>query len=83
MLLYTGKRAHPYIWEELTIDDGEIQRVEQLEELEKQPILVDSNPFFEWAPGVEIVEESAEDIVDENYVDVVQEIAQENDENMV
>ena len=51
MSLYTGKRVHLYIWEELPIDDGVIQRVEQLAELEKQPVLVDANPFY-WSPGV-------------------------------
>ena len=46
MSLYTGKRVHSYIWEELPIDDGVIQRVEQLAELEKQTVLVDANIFF-------------------------------------
>ena len=52
MSLYTGNKVQLYIWEELPIDDGVIQRVEQLAELEKKSVLVDSNPFFEWAPGV-------------------------------
>ena len=46
MSLYTGKRVHSYIWEELTIDDGVIQRLEQLAEIEKQPVLVDVNNFL-------------------------------------
>ena len=29
MSLYTGKRINSYTWEELMIDDGVIQRVEQ------------------------------------------------------
>ena len=81
MWLYTRKKVHSYIREELPIGDGVIQRVEQLAELEKQPVLVDSNHFFEWTPGisieeVEIEEDSAEDIVIEN-VDIDQGIAQE------
>ena len=54
MPLYTGKRVHSYICEELPIYDGVIQRVEQLSELEKKHVLVDANSFFEWETGVEI-----------------------------
>ena len=36
--------------------------------------------FFEWEPGVEIEEESAEDIMHENDIDKDQEIVQEIDE---
>ena len=56
MSLYTGKRVHSYIWEELPIEDGVIQRVEELAEIEKQPVLVYYNPLFEWTPGVVIEE---------------------------
>ena len=49
-------------------------------------MFIDTNPFFEWAPGisiekVEIEEESSEDIVVEN-VDEDREIAQEIGENV-
>ena len=33
--VYTAKRANSYIWEELPIGDGVIQRVEKFAELEK------------------------------------------------
>ena len=42
--------------------------------------MVDANYSFEWAPGVEIEEECAEDIVHENDIDKDQEIVQEIDE---
>ena len=35
MSLYTGMRVHSYIWEELPIDDGVKQKLEQLTEIEK------------------------------------------------
>ena len=60
-----------------------IQRVEKLAELEKKPCLVDFNPFLEWYPGVEIEEESIEDIIHENDVDEDQEINDiRNEENV-
>ena len=46
MSLYAGKRVHSYIWEEFPIDDGVIQRVDKLAELEKKSVLVDANRFF-------------------------------------
>ena len=61
MSLYTGMRIHSYIWEELPIDDGVIQRVEQLAEIEKNPVLIDTNPFFEWAPEISIEEVEIEE----------------------
>ena len=45
MSLYTGKRVYSYIWEELHIDNGVIQRVEKLAELDFF-FLVDTNNFF-------------------------------------
>ena len=46
MSLYTGKRVSSYIWEDLPIYHGLIQRVEQLAELEKKCVLVDFNHFY-------------------------------------
>ena len=60
MSLYSGKRIHGYKWKELPIDEHVIQRVEQLDENEKQPVMHRGMPCFEWAPGIEI-----EDIDDE------------------
>ena len=39
MSLYTGKRLHSYIWEEIPINQDTIDRVDQLEREEKQPVL--------------------------------------------
>ena len=39
MSLYTGKRLHSYIWEEIPIDQDTIDRVDQLAREEKQPVL--------------------------------------------
>ena len=65
MSLYTEK-IHSYIWEELPIDDGVIERVEELAFIEKQPAHIDDYPIFEWVPGIKI-----EDI--QNEVDEVDE----------
>ena len=46
MSLYTGERIHSYICEYLPIDDDVIQRMEQMAEIEKQPVIIDSNLFF-------------------------------------
>ena len=62
----------------MPIDDGVIQRVEQLAEIEKQPVLVDANPLFEWTPGVSIEEDNIEELGEENIEeleDVIQEEA--------
>ena len=54
MSLHTGKRVHGYKWEELTIDEHVIGRVESMVEQEKQPIMNRGMPCFEWTPGVVI-----------------------------
>ena len=67
MNLYSGKRIHGYKWRELPIDDYVISRAEELAEAEKQPIMHDGEPNFEWGPG-ETIEEIGEPIeeIDEN-----------------
>ena len=39
MSLYTGKRLHSYIWEEIPIDQDTIDRADQLARKEKQTVL--------------------------------------------
>ena len=56
MSLYSGKRLHSYIWEELPIDQDTIYRVEQLTKEGKQPVLDNNQPLFECLPGKEIEE---------------------------
>ena len=57
MSLSTGKRIHCYQWTELPITDFVVDRVEQLAALEKQPIMTNGYPIFEWTPGVPILDE--------------------------
>ena len=47
MSLYSGKRLHSYIGEELPIDQDVIDRVEQLAREEKQPVLDNNQPLLE------------------------------------
>ena len=58
MSLYSGKRLHSYILEELPIYQDVIDRVEQLEREEKQPVLDNNQPLFEWISekGVEYLQ---------------------------
>jgi hypothetical protein len=62
MSLYTGKKIHGYIWNEIPIDDDVISRVEELADKENQPLLIDDHPLFEWAPGRPIASDTTEDI---------------------
>ena len=63
-----------------------IQRLEKLLKLEKQPVLLDANPLFEWEPGFEIEEEQVEeveDVVPVNAIEEEQEIEDDvNDVNI-
>ena len=61
MSLYTGKQIHGYKWDELPIDEYVIDRVEFLAEQEKQPMMKNGMPSFEWRPGLEVVDEYDED----------------------
>ena len=54
MSLYSGKRLHSYIWEELPIDQDTIDRFEQLTREEKQPVLDNNQHLFEWLTGKDI-----------------------------
>ena len=51
MSLYSGKRIHRYIWEEIQIDQNTVDRFEQLAREERQPVLDNSQPLFEWLSG--------------------------------
>ena len=53
MSLYTGKRFHGYIWEEILIDQDTIDRVDQLAKEEKQPVQDNNQLLFEWLSGKE------------------------------
>ena len=54
MSLYTGQRINNFEYKELPITDELIERVEELVELEKQPVLTGGVPTFEQTRGVEI-----------------------------
>ena len=64
MSLYTGKRIHSYHWERLPIPDDVISQVETMAISEKQPLLTDKLPLFEWSPGVPIPYTSITDTTD-------------------
>ena len=65
MSLYTGKRLHSYIWEEIPIDQDTINRVNQIAPEEKQPVLDNKQPLFEWLPGKEIEDYQQNPIIQE------------------
>jgi len=56
MSLLTGKQLHAYNWTELPIDDCIINRVETMAKDEKQLVMTNGYPIFEWAPGVPILD---------------------------
>jgi hypothetical protein len=72
MSLSTGRRLHCYQWTELPVPDYVIDRVEEMAAREKQPVMTNGHPIFEWRPGVpaldkdEIEGEDHEDDVFEN-----------------
>ena len=57
MSLSTGRRLHCSQWTELPIPDYVIDRVEELARQEKQPVMTNGHPIFEWSPGVPILDE--------------------------
>ena len=65
MSLYTGKRLHSYIWEEIPIDQDIIDRVDKLAREEKQTLLDNSQPLFELLPGKEIEDYQNDPIIQE------------------
>lgn len=79
MSLYTGKELHSNSWDELPIDDEVIAKVDALALAEKQPLLPDSYPLFEWSPGltiddidlVEDIEEIDGNENDEDFFEIV------------
>ena len=66
MSLYSGKRLHSYIWEELLIDDDVIERVEHLASKENQPLHLDNHPLFEWPPGKPVEDSDTIEFRNEN-----------------
>jgi hypothetical protein len=59
MSLETGKRLHSRIWIALPMNDYVISQVNDLVEIERQPVMPGNMPIFEWAP--DIVMESGQD----------------------
>ena len=89
MSLRTCKKIHSYQWEELSIGEYVIQRIESLAEGENQPVVHDGYSNFDWAAGVPIMENLDEEfggihpIVDiinneDNMEEEMQEIEIEN-----
>jgi len=70
--LTTGKKISRQQWDELLIPDGIIGRVEAMATAQRQPIMENGGPVFEWSPGIAIVEENEEVIfVDEQGGDEI------------
>ena len=79
MSLYTGQRINNFEYKELPITDELIERVEELVELENQPVLTCGVPTFEWTPAVEI--EDLDDDENENNQQENNEDAEVNTQN--
>ena len=58
MSLYLDKKTHSYIWKELPIDEGVIDRVEELAYKERHLLHADDHPLFEWFSGHEVIHEN-------------------------
>ena len=80
MSLYTVKRLHSYIWEEIPIYQDTIDRVDQLAREEKQPVLDNIQPLFEWLPGKEIEDYQHGPIIQEEEEPQQHEIEQQQNE---
>ena len=63
MSLYSGKEIHSYKWKELPINDEVIDRVHELAISEKQKVLLEQTPLFEWRPGI-LFDDVLEDVED-------------------
>ena len=84
MSLYTGKVIHAYAWQELPIHEEVIEKVEYLADLENQPKMTDRVPLFEWAPGVEITDESEQPQQEHDIEEIKDEpIEEDEQENIV
>ena len=57
MRLHIRKRLHSYKWKELPIDYYVTRRVKELAEEEKQHIMHNGQPNFEWTLGSPIVDD--------------------------
>ena len=62
MSLYTGKKINGYIWNEITINNDFISKVEELADKENKTLLLENHPLFEWAPGRPIASDTSEEI---------------------
>lgn len=64
MSLFSGKRIHAYDWVEAPINNEITARVHELAREEKQPLLVDRYPIFEWSIGKPIEDNDPLDITE-------------------
>ena len=80
MSLYTGKRLHSYIWEEIPIDQDTIDRVDKPSREEKQAVLDNNQPLFEWLPGKQIEDYQNDPIIPEEEEPQQNEIEQQQNE---
>ena len=54
MSLDTGRKIHSRKWMELSVDDSVIENVETIAFDQKQPLMPDNFPIFEWGPGIAV-----------------------------
>jgi len=57
MSLTTGRRLSRQQWDELLMPDGVIAAVEAMAVAERQPVMANGGPVFEWSPGITIMNE--------------------------
>jgi hypothetical protein len=63
--LTTGRKLSRQQWDELPMPDGVIASVEQMAQDQGQPIVGHGAPFFEWSPGVDILDDIEEPTLDD------------------
>jgi hypothetical protein len=63
--LATGRKLSRQQWDMLPMPDGVIAAVELMAATENQPLVGPGAPLFEWSPGVAILDEEPEPIIQE------------------
>jgi hypothetical protein len=65
MSLGTGKRLHSRKWIALPMNDYVVSQVNDLAEIERQPVMPGNMPIFEWAPDIVMeLEQDPDDYVE-------------------
>jgi hypothetical protein len=86
MSLTTGRKLSRQQWDELPMPDGVIATVEAMAAEQNQAILENGGPFFEWSPGIAILDEEEAPIITDEQQDADAPVpgdAQDEQENTV